>query len=54
MHTHDNDRPYGYCASIAAPGIRLIPQWAFVKEAKYKGERTFNGSKVEVWAYNVS
>lgn len=44
--------PYDYCAVISVPSVKLMPQWAFVKEAKYKGETTFNGTKVDIWTYN--
>lgn len=45
--------PYGYCASVSVPSIKLLPQWAFLTEAKYKGAATFNQMKVDVWTYNV-
>ena len=38
---------------VSVPSVKLLPQWAFVKEAKYKGEATFNQTKVDIWTYNV-
>ena len=46
-------RPYGYCAVVSVPSVKLQPQWAFVKDAKYKGEANFNGMRVDIWTYNV-